>query len=265
MREVVSNQNPIALFKSHYSLGKSTLTLENPEDSAQNGPDSILSLCKEAELKEMVLVEDNMSSFLQAYSNAEKEKIKPVFGLRVSVCPDLSIKNEDALDRTSKIVLMAKNKAGYEALIKIFSKASREGFYYTPRTDYSLLKEYYDEKNILLAFPYYDSYLHLNSLGGKSCVPDLSFFSPYYFKEDNDLPFNYLIDDAINNVAKPERIIRTKSIYYNKKKDFKSYLTFRCITSRSFAKNSSLDKPNLEHMSSNEFCFESWKESRVDE
>jgi DNA polymerase-3 subunit alpha len=261
MREVISSEEPIALFKSHYSLGRSILTLESPEDVVSHGPDSIFSLCREAGLKEMFLVEDNMSSFLQAYSNSEKEKIKPIFGLRLNVCPDLSVKNDESLTRTSKIILMIKNRAGYQALIKIFSRASKEGFYYAPRADYNLIKEHYNEKNILIALPYYDSYLHLNSLENKSCVPDLSFCDPYYFKEDNDLPFNFIIDKAIKDIAKPEKIIRTKSIYYNERKDFKSYLTFRCITSRSFSKNSTLDKPNLDHMSSDEFSCESWKEA----
>ena len=247
------------LFKSHYSLGKSILTLEKPDEVMVNGPDSIISLCRDNDLKELFLIEDNMSSFLQAYSNCKEARTKLIFGLRVSICPDLNAKDESSISRTSKIILLAKNKKGYKALIKIFTKACREGFYYVPRIDYKFLKESFNEKELIIAVPYYDSHLHLNSLENKSCVADFSFCDPYYFKENNDLPFNFIIDKAIESCAKPERVLNVKSIYYNRKKDFKSYLTFRCITARAFAKNSSLDKPNLDHMSSNEFSFESWK------
>jgi len=40
------------------------------------------------------------------------------------------------------------------------------------------------------------------------------------------------------------------------REDFKAYLTFRCINNRT-----TLNKPNLEHMCSTEFSFESWKEA----
>ena len=55
--------------------------------------------------------------------------------------------------------------------------------------------------------------------------------------------------------GKKFKLINSKSIFYKKKKDFKSYLTFRAINQRT-----SLDKPNLEHMGSEEFCIESWQQ-----
>ena len=50
-------------------------------------------------------------------------------------------------------------------------------------------------------------------------------------------------------------MIQSQTIYYKDKKDFKAYLTFKCINNRSV-----LDKPQFDHMCSDEFCFESWKE-----
>ena len=37
----------LALFKSHYSIGKSILTLKHPEKVEDGGPDSIFSIAKE--------------------------------------------------------------------------------------------------------------------------------------------------------------------------------------------------------------------------
>ena len=71
----------IPLFKSHYSLGRSILTLEDKndkddKDEKDDYPDSIIQICKENKMKELYLVEDNMSSFLEAYSNCRKNNIK---------------------------------------------------------------------------------------------------------------------------------------------------------------------------------------------
>ena len=85
------------------------------------------------------------------------------------------------------------------------------------------------------------------------CVPELDFTEPVYFLEDNDLPFDELVTKKVNNLSKNTQ--KTQSIYYKNKKDFKAYLTYKCINNRS-----SLDKPELDHMTSNEFCVESWKE-----
>ena len=42
------------------------------------------------------------------------------------------------------------------------------------------------------------------------------------------------------------------------KEDFKSYQTFKIITSRSFSKRASFSAPNLDDCASDEFCMESW-------
>ena len=105
--------------------------------------------------------------------------------------------------------------------------------------------------------PFYDSFLHKNALCGSVCVPDFKFTEPVFSVEENDVPFNFLIKKHIEKFAgKNNEIIKTKSIYYNKKEDFKAYLTFRCINNRT-----SLDKPNLDHMTSDEFCLEAYNGS----
>ena len=85
----------IPLFKSHYSIGKSILTLEEEGSSIEDGPQSIIDLCKKNKIKDLFLVDDSMSGFLQGYLNSEKAKLNFRFGLRISVCEDLREKNEE--------------------------------------------------------------------------------------------------------------------------------------------------------------------------
>jgi hypothetical protein len=54
---------PIALFKSHYSVGKSILTLREKDESKSSEPTSIVDLVfknEESLGKKVCLVEDNM-------------------------------------------------------------------------------------------------------------------------------------------------------------------------------------------------------------
>jgi DNA polymerase-3 subunit alpha len=244
----------IPLFKSHYSLGRSILTLED-KNEADDYPDSIIQIAKENKLTELFLVEDNMSSFLEAYTNTNNNKIKLNYGLRISITESISDKTDESRAKNSKIILFFKNKKGYESLTKLFSMAAKDGFYYEPRLDYLNLKQNWSD-DLILAIPFYDSFIFNNTLKNSICVPQFDFTKPVIFIENNELPFDLIIKDKMLSFAKQNKleVFNTKSIYYNSRKDFKTYLTFRCINNRSV-----LNKPEIDHMSSNEFCFESWK------
>jgi len=243
----------IPLFKSHYSLGRSILTLEDKSE-ADDYQDSIIQIAKHNKLSEIFLVEDNMSSFLEAYTNTKNNNIKLNYGLRVSVTESINDKSDESRQKTSKIILFFKNKNGHESLTKLFSIAAKSGFYYEPRLDYDTLKNNWSD-NLLLCIPFYDSFIFNNTLKNYICIPQFNFTKPIAFLEDNDLPFDTIIKNKLEKYVKENtlELFKTKSIYYNKKSDFKTYLTFRCINNRSI-----LNKPEIEHMSSNEFCFESW-------
>jgi DNA polymerase-3 subunit alpha len=244
----------IPLFKSHYSLGRSILTLEDKSERDEY-PDSIIQIAKENKLSEIFLVEDNMSSFLEAYTNTKNNNIKLNYGLRVSVTENISDKTDESRLKNSKFILFFKNKKGYELLTKLFSIAAKDGFYYEPRLDYSTIEKNWTE-DLILAISFYDSFIFNNTLKNTICVPQLNFTKPIVFIEDNDLPFDLIVKEKMLSFAEKNdlEVFNTKSIYYNSKKDFKTYLTFRCINNRSI-----LNKPELDHMTSNEFCFESIK------
>lgn len=243
----------LPLFKSHFSIGRSILTLED-EEKEENQPDSIIDIAKDNNLKEVNLVEDNMTSFLQAYTNTKKYNINLRYGLRISINDDMNERSEESRQKTSKVVIFFKNEQGYKDLIKIFSTAAKDGFYYEPRIDFKTLKSLWSDKNLILCIPFYDSFIFNNTLRGTVCVPDLEFTKPILFIENNSLPFDHIIKDKVLAYGKANKleVLNTKSIYYKDGKDFKAYLTFRCINNRT-----TLNKPELSHMTSNRFSFES--------
>jgi len=249
----------IPLFKSHYSIGRSILTLNKEKDS-ENGSDSILDICVKNKLKSFYLVEDGMSGFLEAYRNSQELDLFMIYGLRITLCGSgntIKDRNDAAKKNCSKCIIFSKSTEGYQKILKIYSEASTKGFYYEPRVDMSLLNEYWDDNDLLLAIPFYDSFIHKNRLTFDCVTHDFSKIKPVLLSEDNDHPIDSIIQKGVDIFSKEENleVVKAKSIYYNLKKDFKHYLAFRCINKRT-----RLSKPNLEFMCSEEFSFESWAE-----
>ena len=95
------------LFKSHYSLGRSILTLDKVDSSIENGPDSIVDICAKNDLGRVTLLDDNMSGFLEAYLNSQEAGLQLNFGLRLRILDDCEDKSEGSLGKTCKYVIFA--------------------------------------------------------------------------------------------------------------------------------------------------------------
>lgn len=73
---------------------------------------------------------------------ANKSGIKPLIGVDAYIAPDSRFDKSASKQRYHRIVLLAKHRDGYKNLVKLCSRAFVEGFYYKPRIDLELLKEY---------------------------------------------------------------------------------------------------------------------------
>jgi DNA polymerase-3 subunit alpha len=244
----------LPLFKSHYSLGKSILTLDKPKGNIEYNPVSAIDLALSAKLKDLVLVEDNMTSFLEAAKHCQDNKLNLIFGLRLLVTESVVSQDEASLKKRAKYVIFAKNNAGYSALIKIWSFAAKDGFYYKPCIDFANLERLWTD-DLILAVPFYDSFLHLNALCSHFHVPKFDKIRPVFFLEENGLPFDFLLRKKVLEYCEQNgyESVETRSIYYRSRLDFIAYMTFRCISERT-----NIEKPELDHMGSDSFNFDRW-------
>lgn len=253
--------NVLPLFTSAYSF-RSILTLDMPkkpkegEKPKEGGADSIIKICQEEGLKQLFLVEDNMVGFMEAKKNCGTA-IQLCFGLRITVCANMTDKTDESRKTESKYVIFAKNPAGYFRLVKIFSKANLEGFFHGPRIDFAALKSFWSEQDLILVVPFYDSFIHKNTTTLSACVPDFSFASPTFFIENNGLFFDNLIEESINAFDAESKYKRqnVKTIYYKNRADFLAWQTYKCIKNESI-----LRKPELNGCMSDAFCVEAWRE-----
>ena len=81
------------------------------------------------------------------YRACKKEGIKPIIGCEVYVAPYGRTRFDKQHNIDSEIrhmVLLCKNEQGYKNLCYMVSMAFTEGFYYKPRIDLDLLKEYHE-------------------------------------------------------------------------------------------------------------------------
>ena len=87
-----------------------------------------------------------MFGVIDFYREAKAAGINPILGCEVYVAPNSRFDKETTggEDRYHHLVLLAENNQGYSNLMKIVSKGFVEGFYYKPRVDMEVLKQYHE-------------------------------------------------------------------------------------------------------------------------
>lgn len=106
--------------------------------------DDLLAKAKEFGQPAIALTDHGvMYGIIEFYKKALKAGIKPIIGCEMYVAPNrLTDKRSKIDDHPYHLVLLAKNFQGYQNLMYLTSKAHLDGFYYKPRVDKELLKEY---------------------------------------------------------------------------------------------------------------------------
>src|SRR5574343_465495 len=82
----------------------------------------------------------------KALENGEeftKKELLPIIGCEFNVCKNLEDKT--VKDNGYQVVLLAKNKKGYQNLIKLASLAYTKGMYYVPRVDKMVIEQYKED------------------------------------------------------------------------------------------------------------------------
>jgi DNA polymerase-3 subunit alpha len=83
----------------------------------------------------------NMYGAIEFYEACLKEEIKPIIGMEGYIASGSRFE-KNPQDKYFHILLLAENYTGYKNLMKLSSLAHLEGFYYKPRMDKELLRQY---------------------------------------------------------------------------------------------------------------------------
>ena len=87
-----------------------------------------------------------MYGVIDFYKACKEAGIRPIIGCEVYVAPGSRLDREQGAgeDRYYHLILLAENNKGYENLMKIVSRSFTEGYYYKPRVDEELLREFHE-------------------------------------------------------------------------------------------------------------------------
>jgi DNA polymerase-3 subunit alpha len=161
--------------------------------------------------------------------------IKPILGCEFFVC-------ENHLDKSLKdngyqIVLLAKNKNGYHNLAKLSSHAFVNGFYYVPRIDKELIKQYKEDLIVLTGNLYGEVPSKILNIGEKQAEEAL-----LWWKEEfgDDLYVELMrhnqedenrVNTTLIKLAKQHNIkyIATNNTYYAKQGDANAHDILLCV------------------------------------
>jgi DNA polymerase-3 subunit alpha len=117
------------------------------EYSLLDGFSNIPKLVKRAHEMGMpaIAITDHGTMFgvIEFYNAALQAGIKPIIGLETYVAARSMREHDPQEDKkSSHLILLAENEAGYKNLLQIASLAQLEGFYYYPRIDHEVLAEH---------------------------------------------------------------------------------------------------------------------------
>jgi DNA polymerase-3 subunit alpha len=108
--------------------------------------DELLDLTKKMGLDALALTDHGvLYGAIEFYSKAKSKGIKPIIGCEVYLAP--RTRNDKMAKVDAKfyhLTLLAKNQTGYHNLMKLVTIGELEGFYYKPRVDKEVLRQYSD-------------------------------------------------------------------------------------------------------------------------
>ena len=221
---------------------------------------------KEMGMKAVAITDHgNMFGAIEFYKECVKNDIKPVIGCEVYVAPRSRFEKQGKIDtEPNHLILLAMNNTGYHNLVKLCSMGYTEGFYYKPRIDMDILKEYSEGLICLsacLAGKVARQIVNTNVEGAKETIKEFIdiFGKDRYFLEvqDNKLREQILLNQQLVKLAKEFNLglVATNDCHYLEKEDYDFHEVLLCIGTRK-----TLNDPDRMTFKTNEFYVKSSEE-----
>lgn len=112
-------------------------------DGASKIPE-LVAYAKELGMPALAITDHGvMYGAIEFYRECLKQGIKPIIGCEVYITSgDRHDKSMSSRDKMYHLILLAENNEGYQNLMKLVSIGEVEGFYYKPRIDKTVLRQY---------------------------------------------------------------------------------------------------------------------------
>lgn len=251
--------------------------------SLLDGAIRVKDLFKKAQEYEMPAVSQtdhgNMFGAIDFYTQAKKANIKPILGSEIYFTPGSRFERRTA--RKSKVldsqdeeegrfqihhlILLVKNNVGYKNLCELLSRAYLEGFYYKPRADIEILKQYSEgliaTTACLKGEVGYNFFTDQDDRAHSAILKLREVFKDDFYLEiqENGLVEQKTVNEKVIPFAKDKGIpvVATNDCHYLERSDAAAQEALLCIqTQKTFA-----DEKRMK-LTTNEFFFKSAEEMR---
>ncbi len=230
------------------------------EYSLLDGAIRTSELCKYAKENNMeaIAITDHgaMYGSIEFYRTAKDTGVKPIIGCEVYVYNGELDEKNPSHNELFHLILIAKNKKGYQNLVKIVSTAHIKGFYYKPRVNHKLIEKY-SEGLICLSACIQGELAQAVLKSGKETATEIAKYYKSIFNEDYyiEIQDHGLMDQKRSNpdliaIAKELgiKLVITNDSHYLKKEDASWHDTLLCVQT-----NSLKSDENRFHFPNNEF------------
>ncbi|MBE5881883.1 MAG: DNA polymerase III subunit alpha [Lachnospiraceae bacterium] len=181
-----------------------------------------------------------MYGVIDFYRAAREVGVKPILGCEVYVAPNSRFDKETTggEERYHHLVLLAENNTGYANLMKIVSKGFTEGYYYRPRVDMEVLREYHEGIIALSAclageVPRYIEKGLIEEAKKTALKYEECFGKGNYFLElqDHGIPEQQTVNQALLRISKELQIplVATNDVHYTREEDAQAHDILLCI------------------------------------
>lgn len=226
----------------------------------------LVNYAKENELPAIAITDHGvMYSAIEFYEKAKEAGINPLIGCEFYVHDGDIHQKDNTHNPCYHLVIIAKNSQGYKNLIKLVSTAWCEGFYYKPRINFELLKQYHEGLICSSACLGGEVLKHLANGEYEKAketakrYQDL-FGEDYYIElQDHGLEEQKRTNPLLIKLAKELgiKMIITNDSHYLKKEDADAQDSLLCLQT-----NADKSDPNRFHFPNNEFYVKSKEEMR---
>lgn len=117
---------------SHYSLLDGLPKIKDLVKAAKNRGFSALALTDHG----------TVSGVIEFYKACKEQEMKAIIGCEAYIAP-VSMADKDSKYKYNHLVLLVENEEGYRNLMKLVTASYLEGYYYKPRMDKDLLRQYH--------------------------------------------------------------------------------------------------------------------------
>lgn len=180
-----------------------------------------------------------MYGVIDFYKACLEEGIRPILGCEVYVARESRFQKEDRNDsKYDHLVLLAENQQGYQNLMALVSKGFLEGFYYKPRIDFELLKEYHEGLIALsacIAGVVARPLLEISYDSAKEAAAQYQnlFGSDHFYLElqNHGIPQETQVNQALLRMSKELglSLVATNDVHYTFKEDKEAHDILLCI------------------------------------